>query len=140
MFRNFYLLAAAILLILTSSVLAQGNEKPQWEDGVPDECTTITVGKLASYDGSVMTSHTDDSHRTRSWMDIVPSMYHQDNEFVIMYERKKDDSHKMPTYKHIPVGQIPQVEETYGFINTAYPCINEKQVAIGETTLADAMS
>ena len=134
MFRNFYLLAAATLLIITLSVMAQEKEKPEWEDGVPDECTTITVGKLASFDGSVMTSHTDDSHRTRSWMDIVPSMYHKDNEFVIMYDREKDDSQKMPAYKHVTVGQIPQVEQTYGFINSAYPCINEKQVAIGETT------
>jgi dipeptidase len=32
-------------------------------------------------------------------------------------------------------GEIPQVEETYSFLNTAYPCMNEKQLAIGETTI-----
>ncbi|MFN3695243.1 MAG: C69 family dipeptidase, partial [Ignavibacterium sp.] len=37
--------------------------KPDWVDGFPEGCTTIAVGKLASFDGSVMTSHTDDSHR-----------------------------------------------------------------------------
>jgi dipeptidase len=31
-------------------------------------------------------------------------------------------------------GTIPQVRETYGYINTAYPCMNELQVAIGEST------
>ncbi len=31
-------------------------------------------------------------------------------------------------------GEIPQVEQTYTFLNTAYPCLNEKQLAIGETT------
>lgn len=36
--------------------------------------------------------------------------------------------------KNIPTGQIPQLDYTYGYINTAYPCINDQQVAIGETT------
>jgi len=31
--------------------------------------------------------------------------------------------------------EIPEVKETYAFLNTAYPCLNEKQLAIGETTL-----
>jgi dipeptidase len=33
------------------------------------------------------------------------------------------------------VGEIPQANETYTFLNTAYPCMNEKQLAIGETTI-----
>ena len=32
-------------------------------------------------------------------------------------------------------GQISEVAETYAFLNTAYPCLNEKQLAIGETTI-----
>ncbi|MBG0858961.1 MAG: C69 family dipeptidase, partial [Bacteroidales bacterium] len=32
-------------------------------------------------------------------------------------------------------GEIPEAEETYSFLNTAYPCLNEKQLAIGETTI-----
>ena len=32
-------------------------------------------------------------------------------------------------------GEIPEVEETFAFLNTAYPCLNEKQLAIGETTI-----
>jgi dipeptidase len=40
----------------------------------------------------------------------------------------------MPAYKHVPIGEIPQVSETYGFINTAYPCMNEYQLGIGEST------
>ena len=35
----------------------------------------------------------------------------------------------------LPMGEIPQVPETYAFINTAYPVMNEYQLAIGETTL-----
>jgi len=32
------------------------------------------------------------------------------------------------------MGEIPQVAHTYAYLNTAYPCMNEKQLAIGETT------
>jgi dipeptidase len=32
-------------------------------------------------------------------------------------------------------GEIPEAEETYAFLNTAYPCLNEKNLAIGETTI-----
>jgi dipeptidase len=31
-------------------------------------------------------------------------------------------------------GEIPEVDSTFAYLNTAYPCINEKQLAIGETT------
>jgi dipeptidase len=31
-------------------------------------------------------------------------------------------------------GQIPQVPETFAYVNTSYPFLNEKQLAIGETT------
>jgi hypothetical protein len=34
------------------------------------------------------------------------------------------------------MGEIPQVEHTYAYLNTAYPCLNEKQLAIGETTFS----
>jgi dipeptidase len=35
----------------------------------------------------------------------------------------------------ILTGEIPQVEETFAFMNTAYPCMNEHGLAIGETTI-----
>ncbi len=40
----------------------------------------------------------------------------------------------MPAYKFVPTAEIPQVDSTYGYINTAYPCINTEQLAIGEST------
>jgi dipeptidase len=35
----------------------------------------------------------------------------------------------------IEKGEIPQVAETYSYLNVGYPCLNEKQLAIGETTI-----
>src|SRR4030066_719637 len=136
MFRIF-LVIALILIYLTAyaqNPQTNKNNKPDWEGGYPDGCTTVAVGKLASYDGSVMTSHTDDSHRTRSNLDIVPAMRHEGDELVTLYRRENDDTQRMPAYKNIPTGKIPQIDYTFGYINTAYPCINDQQVAIGETT------
>ena len=112
----------------------QAQDLPDWEGGFPDGCTSITVGKKASADGSVFTSHTDDSHRTRSWMDIVPAKDHKPGSMTTMYKRMVDDSKAMTAYKHDPIGEIPQVDHTYAFVNTAYPCMNEHQLGVGEST------
>lgn len=123
-----------IQFLLTQHLQTKNEVTPDWEDGFPEGCTTVTVGKLASYDGSVMTSHTDDSHRTRSEFDIVMAKKHNPGTMKTMYRREKDDTKKMPAYKHTPIGEIPEAESTFGFINTAYPCINSEQLAIGEST------
>ncbi|RLD66867.1 MAG: peptidase C69, partial [Bacteroidetes bacterium] len=44
------------------------------------------------------------------------------------------DSFDMPTYSHLPIGEIPQVKETNQFLNTAYPSMNQYQLGIGEST------
>jgi dipeptidase len=105
-----------------------------------DECTVVTVGKLASADGSVMTSHTCDSHRTRSWIDIVNPAKYKQGAMVTMVKRVDVDSLAMPAYGHVPTGEIPQVERTHGFINTAYPCMNDAQLSIGESTFGGRAS
>jgi len=120
-------------LFLALNVYSQ-TDRTDWKGGFPEGCTTITVEKLASWDGSVMTSHTDDSHRTRSWIDIVPPKKHQKGETVTMYKRKPIDTLAMPAYGHFPIGEIPQVKYTNGYINTAYPSLNNKQLGIGEST------
>ncbi len=51
-----------------------------------------------------------------------------------MYKRVACDSFAMPTYAHVPIGEIPQVKETYQFLNTAYPSMNQYQLGIGEST------
>ncbi|MCD4746542.1 MAG: C69 family dipeptidase [Bacteroidales bacterium] len=109
-------------------------DKTDWINDYPDGCTSITVGKKASADGSVITSHTDDSHRTRSWIDIIPAKDHKPGTMTPMFKRTPCDTFAMPTYAHNKIGEIPQVKHTFGYINTAYPCLNEHQLAIGEST------
>ncbi|MDZ7724963.1 MAG: C69 family dipeptidase [candidate division KSB1 bacterium] len=123
------------IVLFTIILLMQPlSAKQDWEGDRPDGCTSITVGKLASDDGWVSTSHTCDSHRTRSWLDITKRQTHTPGSKVTMRKRVNDDSKTMPTYKKIETGQITQADTTYGFINTAYPCMNEHQLAIGEST------
>ena len=133
---NRVILFFTVIYFITVSLnlKAQTTEKSDWEGGYPEGCTSITVGKKASFDGSVMTSHTDDSHRTRSWMDIVPPQNYKPGSVVPMYKRVRVDSFAMPTYGHVEIGNIPQVKSTYGYINTAYPSLNDKQLGIGEST------
>jgi dipeptidase len=99
-----------------------------------DSCTSILVGRLASADGSTMTSHSCDSGTDRTWMTIVPHAAHKPGEMAkIYYEPKRtkgpDDQDRLET------GEIPQVAETYAYLNAAYPIMNEHQLAIGETTI-----
>ncbi|MCU0643712.1 MAG: C69 family dipeptidase [bacterium] len=116
------------------------NYMSDWVDGRPDGCTTITVGKKASIDGSVTTSHTCDSHRTRAWLDIIPAKSHQKGAMDIMLKRTNDDALAMPAYKYLTTGEIPQAEFTFGYVNTAYPCMNDQQLAVGESTFGGRLS
>ena len=124
----------SLLLIVSGFITAQTADKSDWKGGVPEGCTSITVGKKASFDGSVMTSHTDDSHRTRSWVNVQKAKDHPADAKMTMYKRVASDSLEMPTYAHKPIGNIPQVAHTYQYVNTAYASLNEHQLAIGEST------
>ncbi len=128
---KFYLLVAGIFY---PALLCLNAQHPDWEGGYADGCTSITAGCDATADGSVITSHTDDSHRTRSWMDVVPARKHPKGAQSTMYKRVPCDSFAMPSYSHIPIGSIPQVKETFQYLNTAYPSMNQYQVGIGEST------
>ena len=106
------------------------------EFGVPGwpGCTSIMVGRLATVDGSVITSQTVDGS-FRNWMDISP---HRKNEpgskakiyTGRMFTRIPDDERGLKL-----TGEIPEVPESYSFFNTAYPAANEHQLGMGETTV-----
>ncbi len=136
MLRTCFITLLCFGLIIGTDNYAQ----PSNMDDHPDGCTSITVGKLATADGSVMTSHTCDSHRTRTWLDIVPAKNHPEGTATTLSKRVHDDSLAMPAYKYIHVGKIPQPSHTYGYINTAYPCMNDHQLAIGESTFGGRTS
>ena len=98
-----------------------------------DGCTTITVGRLASADGSVITSHTCDSHGGHTWLVTVPAKEHKPGSLCPIYKNTESwDS--LDTPKKELAGHIPQVAKTYGYLYGFYGIINEHQLAIGEST------
>jgi dipeptidase len=97
-------------------------------------CTSIMVGRKASADGSVMTSHTCDSHDGSSQIFVVPGKKHDPGEEVVLTCRLPDNSGPMKRQGRRPTGRIPQVAETFGYIAAEYGIMNEHQLAIGEST------
>ncbi len=97
-------------------------------------CTSIMVSSKASTDGSVMTSHTCDSHRTASDVHVRKRARHRAGSWLHLTGRKKDDTGPMQRYGRKPTGKIPQARKTHGYIAPAYAAMNEFQVAIGEST------
>ncbi len=119
-----------LMLVLSSAsfLFAQPDEARN------ESCTSIMFGKDATDDGSVITAHTCDAYY-RTWVNIIPAQ-----------KFDRDTTHKvywgtMHTHTAWSMdgmelkGEIPEASETYAYLNTAYPCINEKQLAIGETTI-----
>ena len=97
-------------------------------------CTSIMVGRKASSDGSVMTSHTCDSHRSGSAVVFVPAAKYGPHAQRLLTKRSDDDSGPMQRYGRKPIGKIPQVAETFGYLASAYAVMNARQLAIGEST------
>lgn len=123
-------LAVVLLVFFIIGSASHPNVQPQPS---VDSCTSIIVGKEASVDGSTMTSHSCDSHTDRTWINVVPHKSHKPEEKCKVYFRAKRTKGPNDPDKFV-LGEIPQVQETYSYINTAYPVMNEHQLAIGETT------
>ena len=129
--KKTYLLLLAFLSLSTATK-AQDADSQDFEGA---NCTSIMVGKDASTDGSVMTSHTCDSWY-RTWVRWEKA---QEHEKGAKHQVRRGTMQTRTPYEvgGLEVaGEIPQAAHTYAYLNTAYPCLNEKQLAIGETTFS----
>jgi len=80
-----------------------------------------------------VTSHSCDSGSDRTWINVVPHKKYKPGDMCKIYFQSKRT--KRPNDPdRLDIGEIPQVLETYAYINTAYAVMNEHQLAIGETT------
>jgi len=102
--------------------------------GYDENCTTIMVGRLASTDGSVMTSHSCDGNY-RTWVEIIPHAKHESGSMHPIYWGTLNTEESRDMLNVSKKGEIPEASETFAYLSTAYPCMNEKQLAIGETTI-----
>jgi len=130
-------LAFLAILVITTGFFSISAHFPKAavtaSDG-PDSCTSIQVGRLATTDGSVITCHTCDGNY-RNWLNIVPHKIHAKGSTNKIYWGMLHTDTASDLNGKILKGEIPEVDETFAYMNVAYPCLNEKQLAIGETTI-----
>lgn len=123
-----------ILFSLSALIYSQSRDIDTDGPGYGENCTTIMVGRHASTDGSVMTSHSCDGNY-RTWLEIFPHLKFEKGVMHPVYWGMLHTEEAWDMTKVTKKGEIPEVAETYAYLNTAYPCLNEKQLAIGETTI-----
>jgi len=98
-----------------------------------EACTDIIVGKNASVDGSVITSHTGGAPECR--VHLVPAQTFKKGAMAPVYYGLQDIKKPLDDYGEI-IGYIPQVEKTYAYFHTGYPQMNEHQLAMAESTMS----
>jgi dipeptidase len=96
-------------------------------------CTDIIVGKKASTDGSVITSHTGAAPECR--VHVVQGRTFKKGALAPVYYGLQDVKKPLHQYGKI-LGYIPQVEKTYTYFHSGYSHMNEHQLAIAESTMS----
>jgi dipeptidase len=129
-----YVTITLLLLCVSLLSVAEQPKGPKSAVTIPDSCTSIMVGRLASVDGSTITSHTCDGPY-RNWIEIVTGKSYSSTakttiQTGLHWTETPSDSKGINT-----TGEIPQAEKTFSFLNTSYPAMNEHQLAMGETTI-----
>ncbi len=107
-----------------------------------DSCTVVIVGKDASVDGSVMTTHTCDCGVCDWTWRYIPAADHESDSMRKIYHIDQfkifppDEGLKWDIYTNNFTGvEIPQVPHTYAYVHGAFGYMNDQQVAIGESTI-----
>ena len=127
------LIISGICCLFFIFLAISGPEKSKSEYFPVDSCTDIIVGKDASVDGSVITSHTGCCPECR--VHVVPAQTFKKGTMAPVYYGLQDVEKPLHEYGKV-IGHIPQVEKTYAYFHTGYPQMNEHQLAIGESTLS----
>jgi len=111
-------------------------------------CTVVAVGRDASASGSPLVSHTDDSGADTSDVRFVrvPRRKWPAGSVRPLYSWRQGyprvvSAARAPEYAPVngqqetqPIGQIPQVPETFAYWDMDYGVQNEKGLSIGEST------
>jgi len=113
------------------------------QSGFPrDGCTVVIVGKDASVDGSVMTTHTCDcSFCDWTWRH-VPAADHKPGAMRKIYHISQyktwppEEGLKWEKIKESFTGlEIPQISHTYSYLHGGFGYMNDQQLAIAESTI-----
>ncbi|MBN2247039.1 MAG: C69 family dipeptidase [Candidatus Aminicenantes bacterium] len=121
---------------------AQKDILPMDREMALDGCTVIIVGKNASTDGSVITTHTCDCGLCDWTWRYIPAADHEPDSMRKIYWINQfrtwppDGGLKWETYTDDYAGlEIPQVLHTYAYMKGSFGYMNDQQVAIGESTI-----
>ncbi len=136
-------LAAVLALLLAGHMTTATRQSAFPADVVAGEgCTSILVGKDASTDGSTMTTHTCDCGTCDWTWRRVPAADHKPGSTRKIYHVSQyktwppSEGLKWDLYKKDFTGlEIPEVPHTYAYHHGMFGYMNEKQVAIGESTI-----
>ena len=94
-------------------------------------CTIIAVGNEVSEDGSVIISHTDCGADCR--IRVVHGRTFEEGAMAPVHWGIQDINRPLDDFGDV-IGHIPQVEKTFSYFHSAYPHMNEHQLAIAEST------
>ena len=137
----------AIIFLSNTIAFAQGcgcptSEAEAYEELALDACTVVLIGKKASVDGSVITTHTADCGVCDwSWRYIPPADHKTGSKRKIYWFNQFHTSppskgYHWGDYEHKFNGlEIDEVPHTYGYLHGMFGYINDNQVAFGESTI-----
>ena len=140
---GFLFLASLALITVFAFHRTEGQEcNSCLNEPISDACTVIIVGKNASVDGSVITTHTCDcgfcdwTWRSVPAADYAPGSTRKIYRIDQYRTWPPETGLKWEEYKNDYSGlEIPQVPHTYAYIHGAFGYMNDQQVALGESTI-----
>ncbi|HVP90008.1 MAG TPA: C69 family dipeptidase [Terriglobales bacterium] len=140
--------AAALPVLVLSAALAVSGRRPAGAapDPVAGEgnCTVIMVGREASTDGSVMSTHAADCGVCDFTWRHVPAADHKPGEKRRLYNIDQirtwppSEGGKWAAILKDPTPvEIPQPARTYGYHHSIFGYMNDQQLGIGESTIGN---
>lgn len=146
--RKLLLIAGSLLVVLVLVravvfIIPEGKEDESlFTESLAEGCTVVMVGKDASIDSSIMTTHTADCGICDWTWRHVPAADHKPGSMRKIYHISQirtwppDVGNKWDMYKENYTGtEIPQVPHTYAYHHGVFGYMNEHQVAIAESTI-----
>lgn len=107
-----------------------------------DACTVLLIGKKASTDGSVISTHTCDCGVCDWTWRYVPAADYEDGAMRRIYyipqfiTKPPAKGLRWDTLEDKFSGlEIPQIKHTFGYLHGMFGYMNDNQVAIGESTI-----
>jgi len=137
------LLALSLVAIVFMLITPQDDrDESLLSESMAEGCTVVMVGKDASVDSSVMTTHTADCSICDWTWRHVPAADHEPGSMRKIYHISQiktwppDVGLKWDMYKENYTGvEIPQVAHTYSYHHGVFGYMNEHQLAMAESTI-----